>query len=1259
MAPKLKSDTRKFDNTVCDTVISRIEFRILTEEEISKLSVVDITSKTLHDIKTRQPSPNGPLDLKLGTSTSANICSTCHGDIQNCPGHWGRIKLVVPVFHIGFLSHTVNLLNMICKSCSKCLLPLEKRLIYHDVTKFKTKIKDNCKLIKICSFCNSQNGIVKKINFRIYHEIKPITSKNETTTTSVFEELSPYIVYSLFENIPIEDMKYLFLKQSPVNLLIKQLAVPPSCIRPSVDLAEKGFNEDDITVKLSEIVNVNTIIEQGIRGGMALNTMNDDWDFLQLQISLLFNSDLPTVSNIGTNATPIKGYIQRLKGKFGRFRMHLSGKRVDFSGRTVISPDPNLSIDQIGVPKEIAKEMTFPEKVTDFNIDFMRKLIENGPDNYPGANYILYPDGKKIFLKYARKKKVSVGDIVERHLLDNDILLFNRQPSLHRISIMAHRVKIHNNQTFRFNVCDCTPYNADFDGDEMNIHFPQNYEAKAEAEILMGISNNICTPRNNEPLVSPTQDFITGSFILTSKDRFFTKKKFFQLLCYIQSSTELIGRIDIKPAIIAPVELYTGKQLIEVIVQVCSSKYNKTITLKCKNRAPTPKYNTGASEPREFYMLKNHYIYGVLDKSVIGSDNRKGSLIYQMMKISNKAVVQLMNSIAKLSVRFLMERGFSIGLDDVYLTENVTEGKNEIVSENVNEVFKILDSNKEYSDTDELKISSYLNKIRELCGTTCIANLSTKNAPIVMQECGSKGSKINVSQMIACVGQQIISGKRISDGMIDRTLPHFNKYDNSPSARGFVFNSFFTGLTSYEYFFHTVSGREGLVDTAVKTAETGYMQRRLMKALEDLSVYYDSTVRNSHKNIIQFVYGEDGLNPLFYESEMYENIFNSVREYNCDEKFEKNFFKFYLESLIEELGNEKLKTDVKEYLETKYTNDHVCKQVLVNYFNELKKYLKNISIEPGTAVGAISAQSIGEPGTQMTLKTFHFAGVASMNITLGVPRLKEIINANTKIATPIINIVGIQSESEAVDIRKRIEKVFIKDVCKSIEAQIQPSGCIKLIFQVVGDINSIISVVCRKFNVKQDSFDSFCHFIDNPNENSIFTVEKIKRQILDIQISGYKNINNVFIKKESDSYSLIVEGIDFFEVLGTRGVNPYTTVTNSILSIADVLGIEAARNAIINEIEYTMGSHGIKIDQRHLMLLADTMTNNGSVLGITRYGIGKMKESTLMLASFEKTADIIFNAAYECKKDPISGTSESIILGKKVGLGTGCMEILE
>jgi len=1454
--------------------IQSIQFGILSGTDIERASDLRVSSKQLYDIGTRQPVPYGCLDSRLGVSDKTSECGTCGKKLVECIGHFGHIKLELPVFHIGYYKAIQNVLQSICKVCGTVLVkPSERnRLILKmrnpnldSIGKagVRKKILDACKKVRQCFRCGAFNGTVKKVQgsetLKLVHEkykVKEFEKHDnagevrmkafETAMQHNFEldgalirktqeSLNPQMVLELFKRIKDEDLPLLWASAEhsrPENMILTHMIVPPVAIRPSVKMDTMGTNEDDLTSKLQEILDVNNELATELAQGVKMKKIQEHWNVLQQRVSSFINGDLPGLpAHVRRDIKSIRGLVQRLKGKQGRFRGNLSGKRVDFSGRTVISPDPNLSIHQVGVPVHMAVKLTYPEMVNSHNIERLRTMIRRGPYQHPGANYVRQvtdldngtnPAAKTEdmlrSLQYGNPnivaKELKIGDIVERHVCDDDIVLFNRQPSLHKMSIMSHRVKVLPGRTLRFNECVCAPYNADFDGDEMNLHVPQTEEARAEADHLMGVRNNLITPRNGEPLITATQDFITSAYLMTSRDRFYTKEKFCQIVSTIGDATE---HIDLPPpAIIHPRRLWTGKQVWNVLLRPnLTNKEYPRVTLETNERSYRKDLGMKAMCPNEGYVVfrDSELLCGSIGKGTLGDS--KSGLVYVLIRdYSSEVAARVMNRMTKVCTRWLTEFGFSIGLEDVTPGEALLAGKAEEIGKGYDICEKLLSEYKSgtlvsrpgcnMEESLESEMSSELSRVRDTSGKMCMDKLPHSNSAYVMATCGSKGSSINICQMMVCVGQQVVGGKRMPDGFVRRTLPHFELDAKHPSAKGFVANSFYSGLTAPEFFFHTMGGREGLVDTAVKTAETGYMARRLMKALEDLSVRYDGTVRNATEGIVQFKYGDDGLNPSFMEdgerpvnfarlegfikplhrdvegkaltplglrkelSERYYNwskIIETTGQFDSLATTENNpglkFFVAevhdYIESvsvkleqacenleisasLMENILELPLSQDTeikayrdkmvakhgsietwahsaqnKENVDEHRGSSYIC---LNSLCRTTRKQLETIistavsrfllaQTEPGEAVGAIGAQSLGEPGTQMTLKTFHFAGVASMNVTLGVPRIKEIINASKNISTPIITVKLVNEEEErsARIVKARLEATRLSDVAIEVVQRFSTSRCTIVIhldkeairklhlditdnsvrhailnhkplkfkdsnWVTVTGNGQIMVNVDPSHKISTGRASSTTANLDNDNSASgkekdpkalYFNMQAMKDMLMDVIVQGIPSIQRAVIshdEKNNDKFQLLVEGLGLDGVLGTPGVDAAYTKTNHIMEMERVLGIEAARALVMEEVDYIFSRYGLSIDSRHLKLLADVMSYRGQILGITRFGIAKMKESVLMLASFEKTADHLFDAATHARKDDILGVSERIITGGNVPLGTGMFKLL-
>ncbi|KAK7791847.1 hypothetical protein R5R35_011050 [Gryllus longicercus] len=1356
----------QYRETRLSAKISHVSFGVDNAEKIQSQAHIHVVAKSLYNQDAqRTPVPFGVLDRRMGTNQKSAVCETCGKGLTDCVGHYGYIDLELPVFHIGYFRSVIGILQTICKTCSRVLLAVKDREKFrHKVVNpnlpylvrkaLRKQILDLSKKISTCPHCGDINGTVKGAGLlKILHDkyrskkntdnvlskkiaeySEAVEANNELSsvvTSGLLYILNPLEVLEILQKIPEEDIPFLLMnpdRGKPKDLILTRLPVPPLCIRPSVvSELKSGTTEDDLTMKLSEIIFINDVINRHRQTGAKVQMINEDWEFLQLHCALYINSQ---TSGIPLNMQPKKssrGLVQRLKGKQGRFRGNLSGKRVDFTSRTVISPDPNLKIEQVGVPIYVAKQLTFPERVNNINLQLMRQLVINGPDKHPGANFIVEQrNNLKKYLRFGNRQKIAQdlrpGDIVERHLRDDDIVLFNRQPSLHKLSIMCHRAKVLEHRTFRFNECVCTPYNADFDGDEMNLHLPQTEEARAEALVLMANKSNLVTPRNGELVIAATQDFITGAYLLTQKDFFVTRSQACQMTACLLAADDSAMTVDLPPpAIVKPMKLWTGKQIFSLILhpnRSCPVKAN----LQTKGRAYTKNEDLCIND--SYVVIRNsELLAGTMDKSTLGSGSKNNIFYVLLCDWGEDVAAKAMWRLARMTSYFLMNRGFSIGIGDVTPGQGLLRAKHDLLTagygtcndyiQKMNEGRLTCQPGCSQEETLEAMILKELSVIRDHAGKACLKELDPSNSPLVMALSGSKGSFINISQMIACVGQQAISGHRVPNGFEDRALPHFQRHSKIPAAKGFVENSFYSGLTPTEFFFHTMAGREGLVDTAVKTAETGYMQRRLVKALEDLCVHYDETVRNSIGNVIQSRYGMDGLDPTYMEGKDcpvdFQRILDHVRsksphreeppldglqiiqateeilrDSQCSSLDEG--FKVEMQTFLKNVAARVARISRKYNLSENTPHSACVKELervtitqLVEFCHSCSAKFTRSRIEPGTAVGALAAQSIGEPGTQMTLKTFHFAGVASMNITQGVPRIKEIINASKSISTPIVTAV-LENDSDpecARRVKGRIEKTTLSEITEYIEEVYLPDDAFLLIklslerinlLKLEVDAESIRYSICTsrlKIKANLVSVVSDSIILIRPGKTSLAmsnTLSGFKETVPKVIIKGLSNVNRAVIHSEESGgktcYKLFVEGDNLREVMATPGVKGTCTTSNNIYEVYTTLGIEAARTTIMNEIRVVMENHGMSIDRRHPMLVADLMTSRGEVLGITRHGLAKMQESVLNLASFEKTSDHLFDAAYYGQTDAITGVSESIIMGIPMSIGTGIFKLL-
>ena len=852
--------------------IGGIKFGLMSPDVIRAISVTQIVIPETYD-EEGMPIRGGPMDRRLGTIEPGVRCETCGNYPALCPGHFGHIELARPVVHPLFAKTIHMLLRATCRSCGRLLLPdeeieeakrrmrqLEKRwpLLKY---KYGEAVAKRAAKNTVCPHCNAQQ-------YKIRLD-KPYTFYEERDGESVL--LRPTEIRDRLERIPDGDLEALgFDPKSarPEWMVLTVLPVPPVTVRPTITLETGMRSEDDLTHKLVDVLRINQRLRESIEEGAPQLVIDDLWSLLQYHVATFFDNELPGIPPARhRSGRPLRTLAQRLKGKEGRFRGSLAGKRVDFSARTVISPDPKLSINEVGVPVEVAKVLVVPEKVTAWNLEEMRELVRRGPYEYPGANYVIRPDGGRIDLRFVKDRNaiaetLKPGYIVERHLRDGDIVLFNRQPSLHRMSIMAHRVRVLPYKTFRLNLLVCPPYNADFDGDEMNLHAPQSEEARAEAATLMLVQEQILSPRYGGPIIGGLHDYITGAYLLTRKDTLLDKKKMAVLLYEAGYEGELP-----EPAILKPGPYWTGKQLVSAVLpRDFSYEGRASVCRKCDEclaeRCPYDAY---------VVVRGGELLAGVLDKNGVAAQVPSTLLHDYVKEYGTDKGRELLDGLFRAFIAYLDLHGFTMGLDSLDVPPEAYGEIGRILREAEEEVTKLIEKarrgeleplpGRTMEETLEQRILEVLSRARDRAGEVAGRYIGLMKEAVMMARTGARANMLNITQMVAVLGQQSIRGERIKRGFTRRTLPHFKWGDLGPRARGFVYSSFKRGLRPTEFFFHAMAGREGLVDTAVRTAQSGYMYRRLANALQDFYVAYDGSVRTSEGFVVQFRYGEDGVDP--------------------------------------------------------------------------------------------------------------------------------------------------------------------------------------------------------------------------------------------------------------------------------------------------------------------------------------------------------------------------------------------------------------
>ncbi|HEY1249125.1 MAG TPA: DNA-directed RNA polymerase subunit A', partial [Nitrososphaera sp.] len=1032
-------------------------------------------------------------------------------------------------------------------------------------------------------------------------------------------------------HIPDEDLTLLGYDPKtarPEWFVLQVLPVPPVTVRPSIILETGIRSEDDLTHKLVDIIRVNQRLKESKEAGTPPLIVQDLVDLLQYHVTTYFDNEVSGIPQAHhRSGRPLKTLTQRLKGKEGRFRGSLSGKRVDFSSRTVISPDPNLAISNVGVPVDVAKKLTIPETVSQWNLERLKKLVINGPNIYPGANYIIRPDGVKIRLDYVNDRNaiadsLSSNYLVERHLSDGDIVIFNRQPSLHRMSIMAHYVRVLPYRTFRLHPAVCPPYNADFDGDEMNLHVPQSEEARAEAALLMRVQDQLISPRYGGPIIGGIRDFITGAFILTSDQTLLTREEF--------ANMALIGgykgTLPECKTNDAGEKFYTGKQLFSLFFP---DDFNFIITSKWNKAAK--------GEGKDVVIRNGELISGVIDKASIGAEE-PDSVLHRIAKdYGNDAARKFLDSILIMLKTYITHRGFTYGYSDLWLSEKTRQEINDVVQKAYDNVHDLILQYEQGSlpltrglspeEALELYVVNELSRARDRAGKTADRAFPDNNSGVIMASTGARGSTLNIGQMTAALGQQSIRGKRINKGYHNRSLAHFTINDTNPASRGFVKSNYRDGLSPLEFFFHAMGGREGLVDTAVRTQQSGYMQRRLINALEHLKIEYDHTVRDPHGNIIQYLYGEDGIDPAKSDHGEAVNIMRLIESASIVDTGKKAT-QDEIESLLKVYGKD-LNDRLKKTLETTISENPLSLEGIENVLKKTMDLIDKARAEPGEAVGVVTAQSIGEPGTQMTLRTFHFAGVKERNVTLGLPRLIELVDARKKPVTPTMDIYLDKehriSREKALEVAREIIFTRVSDLVEKTdtdydgaltffvsEPKLTERGC------TVQEIFEVLKGSKKKYEISMND-KKYIIKVTIPGNPDAQTLLTLRNKLLNNRVKGVPDIERVTIVKQDDEWVIQTAGSNLAKVVAIDGIDTSRSTTNNVYEIWQTLGIEASRTALVKEITNTLEEQGLEVDMRHIMLVADLMTSKGYLQQIGRHGIAGTKTSVLARAAFEIT----------------------------------------
>ncbi len=993
--------------------------------------------------------------------------------------------------------------------------------------------------------------------------------------------LSSSEVLELLKQISDDDLQELGIKSRPEFGILTVLPIAPPCIRPSTVLGSFIKSENDLTYKYVDIVRSNEMLRKHIadreedlqRQLKRKNPDNvdefvadwnktrdryiqDQYTHLKIHVTTLYNNRMAGVPIVNTRTNrQFACFTQKLSSKYGRIRGNLIGKRVNGSARTVLTSDSNLDISQVGIPREFAMELTVSERVCDYNIHDLSKAVERGPLLYPGAIYI-ERNGARFAIETLKRRvgekpelqdilDLQHGDIVYRHLIDGDLVLLNRQPSLHKMSMMCHEVKVHRNRSFSINPNVCAPYNADCDGDELNILIPRHVQVAIEMRELMSVDRNLITPQSGEAIVNFMQDTLLGIYLLQSLDK---------------------------------VDQKTAWSLIPELV----SNFRKT------EYTPTDLLS---------YMLPRRlYIKGVVEGETILTKMTKATCrdIIQAIyiQISPNAAAQYISEMSRFITRFIEYHGFTVSMKDVIPNEKLLK------------------------DIDNVLISRPHEEARDAAGALVVDYArSTNNNIFHMVNSGSKGSPVNLAQIMGVLGMQ-----------------------ESLKGHGFCSNSFYRGLNPQETYHHLLAGRMGLIDTAVKTADTGYLQRKLIKNMEDVYIRNNFLAADVNGNIVQFVYGGD-----FFDGTM-ESTYRWMNE--LVDRYNKNTGSSSQFSREMDLLYMLLTPTPQMRLFSIFSNHRVhdilarvCNcmdtptlQEFVEKFYEL--YIRAL-VQPGEAVGTVAAQSIGEQLTQMTLNTFHSTGISSASPVAGLPRIRALLAVSKNMdnsVTRIESTPGVQFST-----------VYFSQICTRFN--IWWRDC-KFYLDLHFDLGKFPDLEVLDILEKLD-ID-----LDNP---------KFSLTDRAFYVRGYST------ESDMDVLRTRLNGLTFGEKFTKYTTTKDETVligqgdvvrkgpfyTNNVDLAFKMYGIEMARRVMIEEMGNTLRSNGVSVLPRHLELVCDVVTQTGIPVAFDRTGQRNARGAEVLAnSSFEEAVNVFSGAAFHGTTDAMNSITSCIITGQICKFGS-------
>jgi DNA-directed RNA polymerase beta' subunit len=1306
--------------------LKSISFGVLSPEEITAMSCCQVTA-----VKTSDKGENIYSKL-MGTIENGENCKTCNRDVWKCPGHFGHVKLEQPVVNPIFINDTVNILRCMCFSCYKFILS-EDHIKLENITGKSCDIFNWVKNTASCFRCGSEKKALNVVNETIVDETK--TPINVNHILKVLENIDDDTVRFLGFN-PV--------MSHPKNYVFTVFPVMPPCCRPYVMVDESNCCDDDLTHQLVEIIKNNqymgkeylTKVENKKKKSMLQSVTvptsavyNKHKTNLTFRISTLFNNSKKKAKHAAT-ARPITGIKERIAGKEGQIRNNLLGKRCNQSGRTVVGPDPTLKLDELIVPDEMAKILTIPEMVTPFNIEHLTRLANTDKINFltraqdPSRkvnvkNFVNYRgtmlyfgdvverDGNqttitdtkfklmegdsiirntirlsKIEYPTTRKIELGIGDTVNRQLSDGDYVMLNRQPTLHKVSMMAMKVIVKPVKTLKINLAITKSFNCDFDGDEMNIHVPQSYEAIAEMKELSSPLKCIMSVQNGKPNMTIVQDSLVGLYYM-SKDSWskqtIEKNQFYDVLMSLTTSCSDYGkrmtRVEqvLKDQLEHPFSLFTGRGLLSFVFPYDFDYSNKKLNMT---------------------IVDGVFVEGVIEKTVIGDIIK---IIYK--SYGETEVSDFINNIHFATNKYLLEKGFTINAGDCLKKLNSTKetSPSSMAVKSTREVLNPF--------IKEHKIIGMLNSRSDKAMKMAKDALSPSNNFRAAEESGSKGSVFNICQITSMLGQQTIDGRRVC-GL-------WHPQDDEFKNRGFIERSFVEGVTPREFMHHSIAGRKGVIDTALLTSVSGYGQRQGVKLNEDIKICSDYTVRDANGKLYRYIFGDVGYDPSQVVTVDGKQTICDIRRHvaRTSKQFSKD--KVWRHLTTEEIDDivdfikprphipEAVEKSICDARKTpivgQLKNVTICDEMVA----PLKKYLETMYYKtlmtPGECVGILGAQSMGEFSTQATLNTFHVAGSNTTGaVTNCLTRFQEINNATKNCKNIICNIYFERCNGTIKDIRRISRRLMYLDFGKVVDSWTVLStssprewwySLFRRVYGTVVEEDAPSKKVAIRFVLKkellyncrltmeeikrvlEDNHDVLCVFsplsegvyLDVFFRSSDMSMQPQKTETLvssvlfPTYISGVKGVTNVLYHKDDKLgvwYAQTDGGLlkDFYAL---DHMDLDNTTTTNIWDVYNTFGIETARDFRVKEMMDIVGNTGF--DPSHITLRADRLTFTGTIQSLSRYTM--RKEKPFSKVGFEEVMENFYKSSRDAEVDDLTGVSASIMCGKRPKVGTSMFDL--